>query len=71
MAGLRRAVRMPVGLPAPRWLLEPALWVLRNEAELVLKSRWVLPERLTAAGYTFRRPELVPALVDAVRRQPR
>ena len=71
MAGLRRAVRTPVGLPAPRWLLEPALWALRNEAELVLKSRWVLPERLMAAGYTFRRPELVPALADAVRKQPR
>jgi NAD dependent epimerase/dehydratase family enzyme len=70
MAELRRAVRMPVGLPAPRWLLEPALWVLRNEAELVLKSRWVLPERLTAAGYTFRRPDLRAAIDDAVRRRP-
>ncbi|GAB3168288.1 TIGR01777 family oxidoreductase [Myceligenerans halotolerans] len=70
MAELRRAVRMPIGLPAPRWLLEPALWVLRNEAELVLKSRWVLPERLTSAGYTFRRPDLPPAIDDAVLRRP-
>lgn len=67
MAELRRAVGMPVGLPAPRWLLEPALWVLRNEAELVLKSRWVLPERLTAAGYPFRHPDLAAAIDDAVR----
>jgi NAD dependent epimerase/dehydratase family enzyme len=44
--------------------------VLRNEAELVLKSRWVLPERLTAAGYTFRRPDLRAAIDDAVRRRP-
>lgn len=69
MAELRRAVRMPIGLPAPRWLLEPALWVLRNEAELLLKSRWVLPERLVAAGYEFQRPDLASALDDVVRRR--
>src|SRR5690606_33253683 len=39
MRTLRRAVRMPVGLPAWRWMLEPAMWVLRTEPELVLKSR--------------------------------
>jgi len=67
MAELRRTVRMPVGVPAPRWLLESAAWVLRTESELVLKSRWVLPERLTAAGFEFRWPDLRPALDDAVR----
>lgn len=67
MTELRRAVRMPVGIPAPRWLLEPALWVLRNESELVLKSRWVLPEKLQAAGFAFRWPELAPAIDDVVR----
>lgn len=69
MAELRRAVGMPVGIPAPRWLLEPALWALRNESELVLKSRWVLPERLTAAGFDFAWPELGPAIDDAVGRR--
>lgn len=66
MTQLRRTVGMPVGLPAPRWLLEPALWVLRNESELVLKSRWVLPERLATAGFEFRWPDLAPALEDTV-----
>ncbi|MCL3837225.1 epimerase [Aeromicrobium duanguangcaii] len=66
MAELRRAVRMPIGLPATRWMLEPALWVLRNESELLLKSRWVLPERLESAGFTFAWPELGPALDDTV-----
>lgn len=70
MRELRRIVGMPVGIPAPRWLLEPALAVLRNESELVLKSRWVLPERLDEAGFTFAWPELGPALADtAVRRR--
>lgn len=35
---------------------------LRTEPELVLESRWVLPETLTAAGYRFEHPELRPAL---------
>jgi NAD dependent epimerase/dehydratase family enzyme len=70
MAELRRAVGMPLGLPAPRWLLEPALWVLRNESELLLKSRWVAPQRLEEAGFTFRWPDLGPAVDDAVGRRP-
>ncbi|MCP2262896.1 epimerase [Promicromonospora thailandica] len=68
MAELRRVTRMPIGIPAPRWLLEPALWVLRNEAELVLKSRWVLPARLESAGFAFRWPHLAPALDDVIPR---
>ncbi|WP_346035254.1 epimerase [Brevibacterium picturae] len=54
MAALRRGVRMPIGIPAPRWLLEIGMVVLRQESELVLKSRWVLPERLEQAGFDFK-----------------
>jgi len=62
MRALRGAVRMPVGLPAWRWMLEPAMWVLRTEPELVLKSRWVLPGVLERGGYEFRHPHLPEAL---------
>lgn len=62
MTTLRKRAGMPIGLPAWRWMLEPAMWVLRTEPELVLKSRWVIPGVLTDAGYAFARP----ALVDAV-----
>jgi NAD dependent epimerase/dehydratase family enzyme len=68
MRTLRRAVRMPTGLPAWRWMLEPAMWVLRTEPELVLKSRWVLPETLIEAGYAFRWPELDAAVRDVAGR---
>ncbi|SKC66711.1 epimerase [Krasilnikoviella flava] len=68
MAALRRATRAPFGLPAPRWLLEPAMLVLRNESELLLKSRWVVPRRLEDAGFTFRWPDLGPAIDDVVGR---
>lgn len=64
MAALRRVVGMPVGLPAPRFVLEPAMWAMRTESELVLKSRWVLPAVLEAAGYRFAYPDLEPALRD-------
>lgn len=65
MRTLRREVRMPVGLPAWRWMLEPAMWVLRTEPELVLKSRWVVPGVLAEAGYTFRYPHLEAAVAAA------
>ncbi|MFD1337935.1 epimerase [Microbacterium lemovicicum] len=62
MRTLRKAVGMPFGLPAWRWMLEPAMWVLRTEPELVLKSRWAVPEVLTDAGYRFERPRLEDAV---------
>jgi NAD dependent epimerase/dehydratase family enzyme len=68
MRTLRLAVGMPVGLPAWRWMLEPAMWVLRTEPELVLKSRWVVPAVLTDAGYAFQWPELEPAVRDVAGR---
>ncbi|KQT71984.1 epimerase [Microbacterium sp. Leaf436] len=62
MRELRRIARAPIGLPAFRWMLDPAMALLRNEPELVLKSRWAVPRVLTEAGYVFRYPELAPAL---------
>lgn len=61
---LRRTVGALLGIPAFRWMLEPAAWALRTESEMVLKSRWARPEALLAAGYEFQWPELEPALRD-------
>lgn len=66
MRTIRRAVGMPVGLPAPRPVLEVGAWMIRTETELLLKSRWVVPERLLDAGYTFRYAELEPAITEIV-----
>ncbi len=62
---VRRVLGVPAGLPLPRVALEAGAFAIRTETELVLKSRWVLPERLLDAGYRFRYPELRPAL-DAI-----
>jgi NAD dependent epimerase/dehydratase family enzyme len=66
MATLRRAVGAPIGLPAWRFMLEPAMWALRTEPELVLKSRWAAPEVLSATGYRFAHPELEEALREVI-----
>lgn len=58
MRCIRSALGVPIGIPLPRWLLEPGAWAIRTETELVLKSRWVVPERLLAAGYEFAHPEI-------------
>jgi uncharacterized protein (TIGR01777 family) len=57
MRALRVACRMPIGLPATRWMLEIGTWLLRTESELVLKSRRVVPGRLLGSGFEFRYPE--------------
>lgn len=67
MRTLRQTVGARVGLPAWRWMLEPAMWALRTEPELVLKSRWVVPEVLTAGGFRFAFPDLAQALEDVHR----
>jgi uncharacterized protein len=62
MRTLRTVLGAPIGIPAPRFVLEIGSAVIKTETELVLKSRWVLPERLLDAGYEFAYPELGPAL---------
>ena len=68
MRELRRAARMPIGLPASRWMLEIGTWVLRTESELVLKSRRVVPRRLLESGFTFEHPEWGVAVRELVSR---
>ena len=45
---------MPVGLPATRWMAELGALAIRTDTELLLKSRRVVPGKLTAAGFEFR-----------------
>jgi NAD dependent epimerase/dehydratase family enzyme len=63
---LRRAYHRPFGLPAARWMLEVGALLLGTEAELIVKSRRVVPGRLLASGFRFRFPDLAPAVTDLV-----
>ena len=66
MRTIRHVLGVPFGMPLPRWALELGSAAIRTETELVLKSRWVLPERLLEAGYRFRYPDLESALRQIV-----
>lgn len=55
------------GLPMPRWLLKMGAAMIGTETELVLKSRWVLPERLLKSGFAFEYPTLEVALKDILK----
>jgi uncharacterized protein (TIGR01777 family) len=54
MRSLRQAMNIKFGLPSLKFLLEIGAFVIRTETELILKSRWVIPERLMKAGFQFR-----------------
>ena len=64
---LRRAWGIPIGLPAPEWLLEIGTRLLQTETELVLKSRRVVPTRLLEDGFTFQFPGWPEAAQDLCR----
>jgi len=64
MRALREAWGIRVGLPATRWMLELGSVFLRTETELVLKSRRVVPTRLTEAGFMSLHPSWPEAARD-------
>jgi uncharacterized protein (TIGR01777 family) len=68
MAALRAAWSAPIGLPASGWMVELGAAVLGTDAELILKSRRVVPGRLQEAGYSFQHPEWPPAARELVAR---
>lgn len=67
MALLRKAVGIPVGLPATKWMLEIGAVFLQTETELILKSRWVVPGKLLASGFQFRYPAVGAAVQQIVK----
>src|ERR1700722_1549165 len=68
MRELRGAWGVRAGLPATRWMAEIGAFALRSDTELLLKSRYVLPGRLTAAGFAFDYPAWPGAAAELVNR---
>jgi uncharacterized protein len=62
MATLRHVMQVKMGIPSPTWLLKLGALIIGTETELILKSRWVLPERLEGEGFVFKFPQLQGAL---------
>jgi hypothetical protein len=69
MRSLRKAWRVPVGLPATAWMAEIGAFVLRSDTELLLKSRRVVPGRLTETGFEFAYPHWPQAAAELVARR--
>lgn len=66
MRSLRGAWGGRPGLPATRLMAQVGALALRTDAELLLKSRRVVPTRLLNAGLTFRHPTWDGAATDLV-----
>lgn len=65
MRELRRAVGMPLGLPATEWMVRlGARWLLRTDPELALYGRFVVSRRLAAEQFEFAYPQLPAALAE-------
>jgi len=69
MQVVRQAWGMPIGLPAAKWMLELGAVLMRSETELILKSRRVVPKRLTDSGFEFEFPTWEAAAADLCRRR--
>lgn len=64
MRELRKAMRMPIGLPTFAWMVRLAAPLLRTDPELALYGRYLVSVRLARDGFEFRYPQLADALAD-------
>lgn len=69
MEYMRKSMGRRAGLPAQKWMLELGAVFIGTETELILKSRWVLPERLEKEGFRFQFDHLDRALWQIVQEQ--
>lgn len=71
MGELRRAMRMPLGLPAFAWMVRiGAPLLMRTDPDLALYGRYVVSSRLADEGFEFEFPTLKEALRDLVTSSP-
>jgi uncharacterized protein (TIGR01777 family) len=59
MNALRKALKMPIGLPAFSWMIKlGAMFILKTDPDLVLAGRYVVPKRLEDEGFEFLYPSV-------------
>lgn len=71
MKTLRQVTGHKFGLPAFEWMLAIGAPFIGTETELVLKSRWVLPEKISQSGFQFRYAILEDAFKEIISKTPR
>lgn len=62
MKEIRKSLNRKLGMPTPSWMLEIGARIIQTETELILKSRWVIPEKLEQSDFTFKYPTIDKAL---------
>ncbi|ANI90583.1 TIGR01777 family protein [Arachidicoccus ginsenosidimutans] len=62
METLRKSMNKKFGLATPKWMLKIGASLMGTEIELLLKSRWVVPQKLLANGFEFEFPTIEKAL---------
>lgn len=68
MKTIRKVMKVPVGLLQPVWLLKLGARIIKTEAELILKSRYVIPEKLLNSGFQFHYPTAEKAIREIIYR---
>lgn len=66
MNQLRKTMNIKIGLPSPKSFLQIGAFFIRTETELILKSRWVVPEKLQREGFEFKYARIDQALEQIV-----
>jgi len=64
MKALRKSLKVPFGIPQPKFLLQLGALVIGTESELILKSRYVYPKKLIDNGFKFEFENCQEALND-------
>ena len=64
MQEMRKAMKMPIGLPAFCWRVRLAAPLLRTDPELAIYGRYLVSKRLSEMRFEFAFPELRAALED-------
>lgn len=64
---LRRSLNISWGLPANNWMVKIGAYFMRTEAELVLKSRRVIPQTLLIQGFEFKFNKIEECFEDLAR----
>lgn len=62
MKGLRKVCKMPIGIPAPAFVIKMGAFFIGTESSLLLNSVNFKPEKLIESGYQFKYPNLMDAL---------
>ena len=66
MEKLRKKCHVNIGIPTPKWVLKMGAFIINTDAELVLKSRWVIPDYLQNNGFVFQYPTIDLALENVL-----